>query len=64
MLTVYQSPAPVLRSPPVDIRKPSGPRPIATSGQQTTWRKGDPNSIKKTRFRGSPDQIPGSEEDY
>jgi hypothetical protein len=64
MLSLNQSPVAALRSSPGQGRKPSGPRPITTSGQYTTGQKGDLNSIKRTRFRGSPDQIPGSEEDY
>jgi hypothetical protein len=44
-----KSPVAALRNSPggVQIRKPSGPRPY----------NGDPNSVKKTRFRGSPNQI-------
>jgi hypothetical protein len=64
MLSINQSPVAALRSSPGQGRKPSGPRPIATSGQYTTGQKGDLNSVKRTRFRGSPDQIPDSEEDY
>ena len=53
-----QSPVAALRSPQSQGRKPSGPRPLATAGGS----KGDMNTVKRTRFRGSPNQI-DSEDD-
>jgi hypothetical protein len=56
-----QSPVAALRSSPGQGRKPSGPRPIAATGQYASGQK---DNVKRTRFRGSPDQIPDSEEEY
>lgn len=44
-----QSPVAAIRNSPggVQVRKPSGPRPY----------NGDMNAVKRTRFRGSPNQI-------
>ena len=64
MLISNQSPVAALRSSPGQGRKPSGPRPIATSGQHNAGQKGDLHGVKRTRFRGSPEQIPDSEEEY
>jgi hypothetical protein len=64
MLIFPQSPVAALRSSPGQGRKPSGPRPIASSGQYASGQKGDLNNFKRTRFRGSPDQILDSEEEY
>ncbi|KIX00729.1 uncharacterized protein Z518_09794 [Rhinocladiella mackenziei CBS 650.93] len=50
---VDRSPVAALRSPPSQTRKPSGPRPLTGSGGS----KGDLNAIRRTRFRGSPNQI-------
>ncbi|RMZ76769.1 hypothetical protein DV737_g4641, partial [Chaetothyriales sp. CBS 132003] len=50
-----------LRSSPGQARKPSGPRPLSRGGTGTSAtgraRTGDLNSVKKTRFRGSPYHI-------
>ena len=56
-----QSPVSALRTPPAQNRKPSGPRPLSSSGQYSKGQKGDLNMIKKTRFRGSPYQIDSEE---
>lgn len=40
-------------------RKPTGPRPITTSGSYSP----DKDGLKRTRFRGSPNQLPSSSED-
>ncbi|KAH8702055.1 hypothetical protein BGW36DRAFT_289885 [Talaromyces proteolyticus] len=39
-------------------RKPTGPRPITSAGQQS------PSNIKRTRYRGSPNQIDYDDDDY
>ncbi|EXJ95712.1 hypothetical protein A1O1_00835 [Capronia coronata CBS 617.96] len=52
-----KSPVAALRSPQGQGRKPSGPRPLATGGS-----KGDANTIKRARFRGSPHQIDSDDE--
>ncbi|KAF7508685.1 hypothetical protein GJ744_009077 [Endocarpon pusillum] len=49
-----QSPVAALRSPQSQTRKPSGPRPQRNSGQ---YSPGHLNNIKRTRFRGSPNQV-------
>ncbi|KIW28299.1 uncharacterized protein PV07_07975 [Cladophialophora immunda] len=53
-----KSPVAALRSPQSQARKPSGPRPLAGSGGS----KGDLNAVKRTRFRGSPNQIDSEDE--
>ena len=57
---VKQSPVAALRNSPGQTRKPSGPRPLSTSGSYGAAkgaRSGDTSTIKKTRFRGSPYHI-------
>ena len=54
-----QSPVAALRSSPGQARKPSGPRPQTSSGQ---YSPGHLNSVKRTRFRGSPNQIDSTED--
>ncbi|KAK5294367.1 hypothetical protein LTR99_009765 [Exophiala xenobiotica] len=53
-----KSPVTALRSPQSQGRKPSGPRPLTTTGGL----KGDLNTVKRTRFRGSPNQIDSEDE--
>ncbi|KIW43278.1 uncharacterized protein PV06_04397 [Exophiala oligosperma] len=53
-----KSPVAALRSPQSQGRKPSGPRPLTTASGS----KGDMNTIKRTRFRGSPHQIDSEDE--
>ena len=59
-----QSPIAALRGSPGQSRKPSGPRPLSTSGQYAANKgvKGDVNTVKKTRFRGSPYHIDSEDE--
>lgn len=53
---------------PTAVRKPSGPRPITSSGQYSPGGRlasreaSTPPGIKKTRFRGSPNHIESSSE--
>ncbi|MCJ1282718.1 hypothetical protein MMC26_002043 [Xylographa opegraphella] len=42
-------------------RKPTGPRPIATSGN---WSSDNLAQVKQNRYRGSPNHIASSEEDF
>ncbi|KAJ4561992.1 hypothetical protein HRR94_005612 [Exophiala dermatitidis] len=60
MLMMRQSPVAALRSPQSQApgRKPSGPRPLASGGGS----KSDMNAVKRTRFRGSPNQIDSDDE--
>lgn len=60
MLTFAQSPVAALRSSPGQ-RKLSGPRPLTTSGQYSKGYSGDLSAVKRTRFRGSPNQIDSDE---
>ncbi|KIW69354.1 hypothetical protein PV04_05236 [Phialophora macrospora] len=53
-----KSPVAALKSPQSQGRKPSGPRPLAGSSGS----KGDLGAIKRTRFRGSPNQIDSEDE--
>ncbi|EXJ89810.1 hypothetical protein A1O3_02877 [Capronia epimyces CBS 606.96] len=53
---IDKSPIGALRSPQSQGRKPSGPRPLAGGS------KGDLNAVKRTRFRGSPNQIDSEDE--
>jgi hypothetical protein len=69
MANVIQSPVSALRAgdSPVGSRKPSGPRPLSSSGQYSAVNanagqsrggvQGDMGMVKKTRFRGSPYHI-------
>lgn len=60
MLTPSQSPVAALRagsSPSGNSRKPSGPRPITGSMSYKKASASASDPIKKTRFRGSPNQI-------
>ena len=50
------------RSGQVPQRKPTGPRPISTSGNFSPD-KGAVDQIKRTRYRGSPNHIDSSKED-
>ncbi|OCT47719.1 hypothetical protein CLCR_03245 [Cladophialophora carrionii] len=53
-----RTPVAALKSPQGQVRKPSGPRPLAGSSGS----KGDLNTVKRTRFRGSPNQIDSEDE--
>ncbi|OAG36209.1 hypothetical protein AYO21_09603 [Fonsecaea monophora] len=53
-----KSPVAALRSPQSQTRKPSGPRPLAGSSGS----KGELSAVKRTRFRGSPNQIDSEDE--
>ncbi|ETN45365.1 uncharacterized protein HMPREF1541_09196 [Cyphellophora europaea CBS 101466] len=58
-----KSPVAALKnSPGGQVRKPSGPRPISSSGQYHKGYGGDLNAVKRTRFRGSPNQIDSDED--
>lgn len=63
LICALQSPVAALRarSSPSGggARKPSGPRPIAGSGSYKKVSGGD--GMKRTRFRGSPNQIDSDE---
>ncbi|KIV96460.1 hypothetical protein PV10_00330 [Exophiala mesophila] len=50
-----KSPVAALRSPQSQGRKPSGPRPLVGA-------RADPSAVKRTRFRGSPNQIDSDDE--
>lgn len=58
LTTNKQSPVAALRSPQNSGRKPSGPRPLTGA----TGSKGDLNMVKRTRFRGSPNQVDSDDE--